>query len=1504
VAISIPKPATGKHTLYVRTMDKAGNPSTGKAYVFYYGSGVALTQPVENHVTARRVALQMNIDTAQVSTLGAHKYQYRRGAADTWTDVPLADVTTPAGTTRTAWPPTATTTEVSYWDAAKTLAGGGVIEVRALFAGSDGAYTATDVGTEEHTVTVDVNGGQAGDAAAGPGSVNLLTGEFTLSDTDATLFGASIGRSYGSRSLDAGTANGQAGAFGPQWTLTGASEYTDTTWQSVHATSPMSVEVADADGNVVAFTAKSSVATNTAWTPEPGAEDLILTGSTTTPFTLKDSDGNSTGFATTGVDSADADTVVDTWAVASTAPAGTGATARYGYTTVGGKLRLARVAAPNPALTDAQLQTCANPDTVLSLAANRGCRTLVLEWTDPDGTGPVTDRVTSITAWAWNPATSAMASSTEATYGYDSTGRLATVTDPKPGLVAGAHALTTTYGYDSNNLLTTLTPPGELAWTFGYATGTTKAGPAWDRALPTYKGRLVTVSRPILVPGTQGTVQTVNNVPQSATTAVVYGVPTSEGTNGPVDVNQGATTKWGQRVAPVEGTAVFDVDADPQPAGDFWAADDASPRNWGRSTSTFMDVNGRETNHFGRDGLMDATEYDTDGNPVFELTGGNRALALGEGADSAATLAVLGLTGASTDASAQALATITKYEAGTNGAKRVAWTQGPLHTVQTASGTQDQQRATTRNTYNTGRPTDAPTADLVTSSVTGGLAWEADPATVTLDNPRTTSTTYDWTLGQPIAVTTDPSAAAGDEITVRTTYDAKGRVKKQQQPADAAGTSAGTRISTYWDENTGSCTGHAEWGDLVCQTSYAAAITGSTSNTALPVTTTTYNRAGAAASTTETANGATRTTTTTFDAADRPATVTTSNTGLGTNPATQTMAYDPATGALASTTAGGKTITTSTDQLGRQLTYTDGTGLRSSTEYDALGRATKVTESDTATSGYVRTVPLTTTTAYDPATGRQTTQTDTQTGMTTLGYDTAGNITTQAQGAASAGGLKSTSRFDTTGAEVERVWTMTGLTDPVLSESAVENIHGQQVDHTMMPGGHRDYRYDGTGRLTAVTDLDAGSCTTRAYRFDVNSNRTGFTSTSAAATADGNGDLTVCPAPVTPAATVAFDTGDRITSSGHSYDAFGRTTRLPLPGGQVMRVGYHANDLVASQSLYANATDADANNGAGQNATDTSAYTLDVTGQRIATRTAQVADPDTLITSTKTRTLRYAGSGDAPDWTDEGDGTITRNITSPAGDLVATAVINKADSAGANDQLTWQISDLHGDISATLPANSGDAIQVSRPDEYGAGTEDGPRYGWLGAKQRAADTPAGIILMGVRLYNPNTGRFLSPDPVYGGSPNTYSYPTDPVNAYDLNGKWWGQKRFKRFRSWAGSRARSAGRWISRYDYGTAAAGAVNVGWGAAKVYRGVLIFRAMPICALGGWVGAGVCGGFGAYHVSSGGVKMYRGARQLNKFRKTPRCTRCGFRSQAGRFARGVGPTWAGHWADRWGWLP
>jgi hypothetical protein len=45
------------------------------------------------------------------------------------------------------------------------------------------------------------------------------------------------------------------------------------------------------------------------------------------------------------------------------------------------------------------------------------------------------------------------------------------------------------------------------------------------------------------------------------------------------------------------------------------------------------------------------------------------------------------------------------------------------------------------------------------------------------------------------------------------------------------------------------------------------------------------------------------------------------------------------------------------------------------------------------------------------------------------------------------------------------------------------------------------------------------------------------------------------------------------------------------------------------------------------------------------------------------------------------------------------------------------------------------------------------------------------ISMGARIYLPQIGRFAQVDPVEGGTENNYVYPTDPVNEFDLSGRF-------------------------------------------------------------------------------------------------------------------------------------
>lgn len=221
-----------------------------------------------------------------------------------------------------------------------------------------------------------------------------------------------------------------------------------------------------------------------------------------------------------------------------------------------------------------------------------------------------------------------------------------------------------------------------------------------------------------------------------------------------------------------------------------------------------------------------------------------------------------------------------------------------------------------------------------------------------------------------------------------------------------------------------------------------------------------------------------------------------------------------------------------------------------------------------------------------------------------------------------------------------------------------------------------------------------------------------------------------------------------------------------VDGGGDLAVDFYLDDLVALITQ------------AGR----TSAFGLDAAARRVV-RT----DTSTTAPGVSRTVSHYTGDDDNPDTVTESDGTLTRNIGSFGG---LAAVVTRAGTAGAEVRL--QLANLHGDITATVPVTAAEPgeMAVTETTEYGlprnkpaAGSTMG-RYGWLGVHQRDASTPGGLTLMGVRLYAPTLGRFLSVDPVEGGSANAYEYANgDPVNQLDLDGKRSWRKKWKKAWGW-------------------------------------------------------------------------------------------------------------------------
>ncbi len=380
----------------------------------------------------------------------------------------------------------------------------------------------------------------------------------------------------------------------------------------------------------------------------------------------------------------------------------------------------------------------------------------------------------------------------------------------------------------------------------------------------------------------------------------------------------------------------------------------------------------------------------------------------------------------------------------------------------------------------------------------------------------------------------------------------------------------GAETLTYSATGTGTCAGRPEWADQVCTTGPGGAITGGGTNpTGLATTTNSY------------------------DASGRPTTVAVTG-GLGEAVLPVTTQYEPATGQAVRSVTSAATITKEYDTLGRQISYSDGASGTTTTTYDRYNRPVTVSDS----------IPTTTTYTYNHTAeprGLATKITDSVAGDFTATYDADGGVDKEGL----PGGYTITVKDDSTGAAVSREYTRDSDGLLVYGDTVTETIHGQVADHSGW--SDQTYTYDNTGRLTAVNDTVGDVCTTRSYRFDQRTNRTGMNSTSGAATE-------ACPTATTPAVSSTFDSADRLIATDYIYDAFGRTTALPGATN-----GYYANDLVRSQAT----------------ASQRQTWNLDAAGRFGSTTIEDYLDGTWTTSAVKTN--HYDSDSDNPRWITEAD---------------------------------------------------------------------------------------------------------------------------------------------------------------------------------------------------------------------------------------------------------------------------
>jgi len=1267
-----------------RNLEFASSATSTKPFlsVKYVGPASAdsvVSAPTDGTTAAKRFLLTSAWDHSGVE--GVY-YQYKGPFG--WSDIPASQVTNGKNQTVT-WPLGVESiddreSDPLYWNPTVLLGtkSSARFQIRAVLTGSPGASGYTKPIEAELNRTV--GGPKDAVAPIGPGQVDLLTGNFTISRSDVSIAGFGGALSFSRSISSAEPSVNPTGVLGPGWQPSGSLEVSDATgWRSLKLESETEVE--EEEGETFSFTYNWAELTRADGTtasfdededgnflaPPEMTGDVLYRNPATGNIEFTAPDGTRTVFSNFATGSN------EYLPVSIVMPGGSGNQSQMVYEPVGGKRRLKTIIAPAaPGI------TCPAE----SAGSISGCRLLTFtyepatKWGAPASAGDRLSKI-SYTAGGFGGATDV------AQYGYNTVGRLASSWDPRI-----SPNLKETYAYGAENQLLTLTPPGVQPWTMQYG----------NLAGETTTIRLLSVKRSSLVPSEP-----------IARTTIAYGVPMSG--SGLPNLNPQEAAKWGQEDLATDATAIFPPNEVPS----------SPPSSYAHAAIYYMDAEGQVSNVATPAGEgssefnISTTETDTFGNEVRELTPGNRVRALTCGCDTAAK--------------SKELDTQLTYSA--DGTKLLD-ERGPVHPVRLESGLEageiQQARSYRSIQYDVGapEPADGETWPLLPTHETTGALFNGK----VLDQ-QTVRYGYDWTLRQQTEQIVDPE---GLKIQTISAYDKEsGRPTEVRQPKDEAAAGSGTTRFVYY-KKAGASPGPCEkdlYAGLLCKEEPAVQPTGLD----LPVTYyAKYSSLGRPEEVVETVvkpSAATRKTIITYDSSGRPK----SNEITGGD-ATQVpkveRTYSTTTGfpvsqqfvcPVGEPSCDKQTTTIGYDALGRAAEYQDADGVTSKATYDLNGNVISV--DDGKGSQTIR---------YDKARGLPVELADSMAGTFTASYDADGQMVQQGL----PNGLTATTTFDAAGAQTKLTYTKAsscGSSCTWLNFEVTRSAAGRILSEAGTLGG-KSFAYDAASRLTKAQETPpGGGCTTRVYAYDNNSNRTSKTTR-----APGVGG--VCSESGGTLQAFSYDDADRLFVPGTIYDLFGRVTTLPASaaGGSNLQTSYFSTGMVASQTQGG----------------VTNSFALDASmrqRQRIQAGGVQGIE-----------VFHYSSGSDSPAWTALGE-TWTRNVMGIGGGLVAVA------KSGSGTRL--QLANLHGDIVAT--ASTDPAVSqlemTARTDEFGVPLSGTPqRYGWLGGSVRRTELASGVIQMGARSYVPTIGKFLSPDPIAGGSANAYDYGNaDPVNQFDPMG---------------------------------------------------------------------------------------------------------------------------------------